>query len=95
MLSPKGQAGPQGEKGDTGETGPQGEQGPQGMVGPAGADGVAAGLNCTTDQIIKWGGSAWVCASRLSGAITMIDRWYSVLGESDSTQNIDFTQDSG
>ena len=32
--------------------------------------------DCTTDQIIKWNGSAWECASRLSGAITMIDRWY-------------------
>ena len=50
--------------------------------------------DCTTDQIIKWNGSAWVCASRLSGAITMIDRWYSHLGESNSTQNMGFTQDS-
>ena len=23
--------------------------------------------NCTTDQIIKWGGSAWVCADMPSG----------------------------
>jgi len=48
--------------------------------------------DCTTDQIIKWDGSAWVCASRLSGAITMIDRWYTS-GESSSTLNIGFTQD--
>jgi len=49
--------------------------------------------DCTTDQIIKWDGSAWVCASRLSGAITMIDRWYTS-GESASTLNVTFTQDT-
>ena len=49
-----GPQGPKGDKGDTGDTGPQGLQGIQGEQGPAGADGVAAGLNCTTDQIIKW-----------------------------------------
>ena len=51
--------------GATGAQGPQGEQGPagpQGEQGPAGPAGVAAGLTCTTDQIIKWNGSAWVCA---------------------------------
>ena len=53
----QGPAGPQGEKGDKGDTG---DQGP---AGADGADGVAAGLNCTTDQIIKWSGSAWVCSS--------------------------------
>ena len=51
-----GVTGPKGDKGDKGDTGDQ---------GPAGADGVAAGLNCTTDQIIKWNGSAWVCANGL------------------------------
>ena len=59
----QGPAGPQGEQGMVGLTGPQGEQGPQGMVGPAGADGVAAGLNCTTDQSIVYRGGAWVCSS--------------------------------
>ena len=70
----QGPAGPQGEKGDTGATGPQGPigltgatgatgaKGDTGEQGPPGADGVAAGLTCTTDQIIKWNGSAWVCA---------------------------------
>lgn len=47
-----GVTGPKGDKGDKGDTGDQ---------GPAGADGVAAGLSCTTDQIIRWNGSAWVC----------------------------------
>ena len=44
---------------------------PAGPAGPPGADGlpgVAAGLACDTNQIIKWDGSseAWVCAN-LSG----------------------------
>ena len=45
-----------------GVTGPKGDTGDQ---GPAGADGVAAGLSCTTDQIIKWDGTndVWVCAT--------------------------------
>ena len=55
-------AGPQGEKGDQGIQGEKGDKGDTGQQGPSGADGVAAGLNCTTDQIIKWDGSAWVCA---------------------------------
>lgn len=49
--------------------------------------------DCTTDQIIKWNGSAWECASRLSGAITMIDRWYTSTSEASNTLNIGFTQD--
>ena len=53
-------AGPKGDKGDTGATGAKGDTGDQ---GPAGADGVAAGLNCTTDQIIVYRGGAWVCSS--------------------------------
>ena len=52
-----GATGAEGDKGDTGDQGIQGEQ------GPAGADGVAAGLSCTTDQIIRWSGSAWVCVT--------------------------------
>jgi len=66
-----GVTGPQGPKGDKGDTGDQGIQGAQGAKGdtgdqgPAGADGVAAGLSCTTDQIIKWDGTndVWVCAT--------------------------------
>ena len=42
---------------------PEGPAGPQGEQGPAGADGVAAGLNCTTDQSIVYRGDAWVCSS--------------------------------
>ena len=32
-------------------------------AGADGADGVAAGLNCTTDQSIVYRGGAWVCSS--------------------------------
>ena len=71
-IGPRGLIGPQGEKGnpgDIGPIGPQGEKGNPGDQGPAGADGadgadgVAAGLSCTTDQIIKWSGFAWVCVT--------------------------------
>ena len=56
---------PAGAKGDTGATGPAGPAGPPGADG---LPGVAAGLACDTNQIIKWDGSseAWVCAN-LSG----------------------------
>ena len=59
-------AGPQGLVGNNGAVGPAG---PAGAQGPAGADGVAAGLNCSTDQIIKWNGSAWVCSYRYWGEL--------------------------
>ena len=73
-AGPQGEQGIQGEKGDTGATGPQGPigltgatgatgaKGDTGDQGPAGADGVAAGLSCTTDQIIVYRGGAWVCS---------------------------------
>jgi len=51
----------------TGPQGPQGEQGPagpKGDKGDAGADGIAAGLACTINQIIKYDGGGWVCTSR-------------------------------
>ena len=60
---PAGATGPQGPQGDTGPAGATGPQGPQGEQGPAGPAGVAAGLTCTTDQIIKWNGTAWACAA--------------------------------
>lgn len=52
-------------EGPQGPMGNPGNPGPAGPIGPAGADGVAAGLNCTTDQIIKWDGTndVWVCAT--------------------------------
>ena len=50
----------------TGPQGPQGEQGPAGPQGPAGAAGIAAGLACSTDQLIKYNGSEWVCTASAS-----------------------------
>ena len=70
----QGEKGEKGDKGDTGDTGPQGpvgnngapgiqgDKGDTGDQGPAGADGVAAGLSCTTDQIIVYRDGAWVCS---------------------------------
>lgn len=52
-----------GATGPAGPTGATGPQGPQGEQGPSGANGIAAGLACTINQIIKWNGSAWVCAA--------------------------------
>ena len=59
----QGEKGDKGDKGDTGNQGAPGSQGAPGNDGNDGADGVAAGLNCTTNQIIKHDGTAWVCSS--------------------------------
>ena len=45
---------------------------PAGPQGPAGADGIAAGLACSTNQIIKWNGTAWVCAEASSPQLTQV-----------------------
>ena len=68
-----GPAGTQGATGLTGATGATGAKGDTGDQGPAGADGVAAGLNCTTDQIIRYNGSNWVCAYRFWGELYTIN----------------------
>ena len=62
-TGPQGPIGLTGATGATGAKGDTGDQGAPGNDGQDGADGVAAGLSCTTDQIIKWDGSAWVCSS--------------------------------
>ena len=36
-------------------------EGPPGTPGPAGADGVVNGVTCTTDQIVRYDGNAWIC----------------------------------
>ena len=62
---PAGATGPAGPKGDTGATGATGPAGANGENGADGAAGIAAGLSCSTDQIIKWDGTndVWVCAN--------------------------------
>ena len=61
-IGPQGPAGPAGPAGAQGPAGADGAQGPQGPAGADGADGIAAGLSCSINQIIRWDGSAWVCA---------------------------------
>ena len=65
----QGQAGPQGNPGVPGNDGAPGDQGvpgndgAPGIQGEQGLAGVAAGLICSTNQIIKYDGTAWVCSS--------------------------------
>jgi len=67
---PAGPAGATGSTGPAGATGPQGSAGAAGPQGPAGADGIAAGLACSTNQIIKWNGTAWVCTEASGPQLT-------------------------
>ena len=47
--------------------------------------------DCSTDQIIKWDSSenAWICSSRASGTITMVDMWKADYTVGDS-ENVGF-----
>jgi hypothetical protein len=67
-TGPQGDTGPAGPQGPIGLTGATGPKGDTGDTGPAGADGVAAGLSCSLDEIIKWNGSAWACATDVSSS---------------------------
>ena len=62
-TGPQGEQGPAGPQGEQGPVGPQGNQGAPGNDGQDGADGVAAGLSCSTDQVVVYRGGAWVCSS--------------------------------
>ena len=62
-AGPAGATGPQGPAGATGPAGPAGATGATGPAGATGADGVAAGLSCTTDQVVVYRDGAWVCSS--------------------------------
>ena len=63
IVGPQGPPGEKGEKGDTGPVGPQGIQGLPGANGADGNDGLAAGLSCQENQIARWNGSEWTCAT--------------------------------
>jgi len=67
-TGPQGDTGPAGPQGPIGLTGATGPKGDTGDTGPAGADGIAAGLSCSLDEIIKWNGSAWACATDVSSS---------------------------
>ena len=61
-----GPAGPTGANGLTGANGPAGPPGADGFdgaTGPPGADGVVNGVACEENQIVRYNGSAWVCAT--------------------------------
>jgi len=63
-TGPAGPAGADGAAGATGPAGAAGADGADGATGPAGAAGaagIAAGLSCNTDQVIRNNGSGWVC----------------------------------
>lgn len=77
---PQGDTGAQGDTGPAGEAGPQGEQGVQGAAGPEGPRGAKgdpgkdapfADIRCSTNQIIRYNGSAWECATDTLGALTL------------------------
>jgi Collagen triple helix repeat (20 copies) len=57
-----GAPGIQGVKGDKGDPGIQGIQGLPGADGVNGLDSPIANINCSTNQIIKYNGTAWVCS---------------------------------
>ncbi len=54
--------GSQGPAGPPGADGDVGSQGPAGSPGAAG-DSVLASLHCTTDQVIRYDGTAWACST--------------------------------
>ena len=88
----QGPAGPQGEKGDQGDTGATGPQGEPGSPGADGAPGAGAYLNCSTSQIIRHNGNAWVCDDSLtinSGSIQ--DNTNAIAQNTQAIQNIQTT----
>ena len=88
----QGPAGPQGEKGDQGDTGATGPQGEPGSPGADGAPGAGAYLNCSTSQIIRHNGNAWVCDDSLtinSGSIQ--DNTNAIAQNTQAIQNLQTT----
>lgn len=72
-----GEPGVKGDKGDKGDIGPQGPQGPVGPQGPKGdkgepgKDAPFANISCSTNQIIRYNGTAWECATDILQALTL------------------------
>ena len=69
-----GEPGTKGEKGDQGVTGPEGPAGPQGLKGDKGEpgkDAPFANIGCSTNQIIRYNGTTWECATDILGALTL------------------------
>ena len=61
-TGPQGIQGIQGIQGVQGLQGLKGDQGAQGLQGPAGSDSPFTNIGCTTNQIIRYNGTAWVCS---------------------------------
>lgn len=63
---PQGDTGPMGEAGPMGETGPSGPIGQQGLKGDkgeSGKDAPFANIQCAMNQIIRYNGTTWECAT--------------------------------
>lgn len=71
LQGPTGEPGIQGEQGTQGETGPEGKQGLKGDKGEAGKDAPFANIQCATNQVIRFNGTAWECAADILGALTL------------------------
>lgn len=68
---PTGDTGLQGEKGAQGDIGPEGQQGAKGEKGEPGKDAPFANIQCSTNQIIRYNGTAWECATDTLGLLTL------------------------
>jgi hypothetical protein len=60
---PRGPAGEPGRPGEKGDMGPAGPQGAKGEKGESGKDAPFANISCSTNQIIRYNGTAWECAT--------------------------------
>ncbi|MGD8593263.1 MAG: hypothetical protein PVF82_10555 [Gammaproteobacteria bacterium] len=65
---PRGDMGPAGPQGLPGEPGAKGEKGDKGEPGK---DAPFANISCSTQQIIRYNGTTWECATDILGALTL------------------------
>jgi hypothetical protein len=92
VTGPQGEQGPAGPQGEQGIQGLQGPQGEPGSPGADGAPGAGAYLNCSTSQIIRHNGNAWVCDDSLtinSGSIQ--DNTDAIAQNTQAIQNLQTT----
>ena len=92
VTGPQGEQGPAGPQGEQGIQGLQGPQGEPGSPGADGAPGAGAYLNCSTSQIIRHNGNAWVCDDSLtinSGSIQ--DNTNAIAQNTQAIQNLQTT----
>jgi hypothetical protein len=70
-AGPQGLPGAPGPQGEAGPAGPQGPKGDQGEKGDPGKDAPFANIQCASNQIIRFNGSAWECAADILGALSL------------------------